>query len=205
MALKHVGLESGLDAAIELAAKVFLAGGVVVFPTETVYGIGALAGNADAMAKLRRLKGREDGKPFQYLIPDLECAAALGARLSPAAERLAAAYWPGALTVVVDNRLDGGTIGLRMPDSDFIRRVAKRAGGAIVASSANPPGAPAPTEAGSADAFGDAVDLLVDGGPCGVGVASSVVRISGEDVEVLRAGAIGVDELIEAARKPWPN
>lgn len=176
------------------------AGEAVVFPTETVYGVGVRHNDPRAMALLRGLKGRDEYKPFQVLIADMNDAESLGARWSTTAERLANAFWPGPLTLVIPS--DKGMIGLRLPDAPFLREAARMLGRAIVSSSANPAGLPAPTTAAQADCFGAGIAVLVDGGPCTGGLPSSVVRIDGNQWELLREGALGRDELTEAAGLP---
>lgn len=178
------------------AAEVFRDGGVVIFPTETVYGIGALAADARAVARLRELKGRTDAKPFQILVADMNMAKAMGAVFSSRAMRLARSFWPGPLTLVVpDGTSSKDTLGVRVPDSEFVYALCRELGGAIVSSSANPAGAPPPVDAASADVFGDAVDLLVDGGPAVDGVPSTVVRCLDGDYEILRSGGVGDDQI----------
>lgn len=177
------------------AAAVLRRGGVIVFPTETVYGIGVLASSGAGVRKLRKLKQRPDSKPFQFLVPDIEAAEDLGAEFSNRAEFLTRAFWPGPLTLVVPcstgtGESEDGTIGVRVPDAPFILEVCCQLGGAIMSSSANPAGAPAPNNAEAADVFGNAVDLLVDGGSV-YGVASTVVKCSDDKrYEILRSGGI---------------
>ncbi|MDR1612989.1 MAG: threonylcarbamoyl-AMP synthase [Planctomycetota bacterium] len=197
MAGKSLSLNDDFALAVRETVTALLASEVVVFPTETVYGVGARAGDPVAAARLRELKGRGEEKPFQLLIADSGMAENFGAEISGGARRLAAAFWPGPLTLVVPRR-GGGTLGLRLPDSRFIRAVATGIGGAVAASSANPAGLPPPVDAAGADVFGDRVALLVDGGPSPVGKASSVVQAEGDSFAILREGAIGA-ELIERA------
>lgn len=197
MAKEYIALPGNLRGAVIRAAAVLRRGGVVVFPTETVYGIGVLAADAVAVRLLRELKQRPAPKPFQYLVPDIEAAADLGARFSPRAERLANAFWPGALTLVVPcaegsggTAAEDGTIGVRVPDFPFVLALCRELEGAIMSSSANPAGAAAPKDAAAADAFGDAVDLLVDGGVVD-GIPSTVVKCPCDGkYEILRSGGV---------------
>jgi L-threonylcarbamoyladenylate synthase len=198
MSVRLARVADGFEQAVAAAATALLESGVVVFPTETVYGIGAKWDDAPAMKTLRSLKGRSGEKPFQLLMSDFEMAASLGAAFSEGAENLARAFWPGPLTLVVPHRDGSRTLGLRLPDSPFVRNVARAIGGAIAASSANPAGMPPPVDAAAADVFGDAVRLLVDGGPCRVGEASSVVLAKADGFTVLREGAIPRDRLARA-------
>ncbi len=173
------------------AAAVLRSGGIVVFPTETVYGVGVAAADRSALEKLRRLKDRPAEKPFQFLAADVAMAKRLGAVFSGRAERLADSFWPGALTLVLpDGRTPGGTLGIRIPDSPFVLALCRELGTPVITSSANAAGGPPPATAADADAFGDAVDLLVDGGAAVGGIASTVVQCDGDVLEILRRGGI---------------
>lgn len=195
MAAKRIAITDGLEAAVEAAAGVFASGGLVVFPTETVYGIGVAAGQADALAKLRRLKSRDAAKPFQFLAADMAMAEAMGAVFSRPARRLAERCWPGPLTLVVPNRLGGEELGIRIPDSAFMLAVCRRLGGAVISSSANPAGLPPPRDADEADAFGAETDLLVDGGPVAGGTPSTVLRCRADNYEILRQGGVSAETI----------
>lgn len=197
MAKEVIRIEHTLDPAVSAARRVFERGGVAIFPTETVYGIGVVSADPDALARLARLKRRPDNKPFQLLVSGRDMAVALGAKFSPGACRLADRFWPGPLTLVVSdaNDANGGTLGVRAPRSAFMLEVLRGLGRAVVSSSANPAGSPPPTEAALADAFGDAVDLLVDGGPCEEKEPSTVVRCGEDDFTILRQGALAEAEI----------
>jgi L-threonylcarbamoyladenylate synthase len=171
------------------AAAHLRAGRLVAFPTETVYGLGARAGDERALAELRRVKGRPEEKPFALLIAepaDMERFAAPG----PAARRLAARFWPGPLTLVVaDGR--GGDVGLRCPALKAARELVRLSGGPVAAPSANRSGEPPARSAQEAlRVFDGRIAAVLDGGPVGAGVASTVVRAMGEEVEILRPGAL---------------
>lgn len=195
MSPKRLRLADDAEAAVSALADTLLRGGVAIFPTETVYGIGVAAGQPDALERLRRLKGRAVSQPFQCLIGDVADALRLGAVFSPGAERLARRYWPGPLTLVLPVGGNGETLGLRVPDSPAILAVIRRLGTGIVTSSANPAGRPPPGDAEAADVFPEGVDILIDGGVSPVGTASSVVRCGGEGYEILREGAIGAEAI----------
>jgi len=199
MAKQRIDIGGDPRGAALRAAEVFRAGGVVIFPTETVYGIGALATDARAVERLRDLKGRTAAKPFQFLVADMDMARRMGAVFSSQAARLARSFWPGPLTLVVpDGTASEGTLGVRVPDSEFVHALCRELGGAIVSSSANPGGEPPPIDSAAADVFGDAVDLLVDGGKAVDGVPSTVVRCLEGNFEILRSGGLS-DEQICAA------
>lgn len=158
-----------------------------MFPTDTVYGLGASAARPEAVQRIYELKGRQDTKPLQVLIPDTASMARL-ARPTPAALRLAERYWPGPLTLVVATE-DGGTVGLRVPGHPVALELV-RAVGPIVATSANRAGEPTPTDVGPIRRiFGPSVDVYVDGGTVD-GHPSTVVDLTGSELVVLREGAI---------------
>ncbi len=198
MARKYLSLADGLDAAVLAAAETLQAGGVIVFPTETVYGVGVAAGDARALDRLRQLKQREASKPFQFLVADLAMAEALGAVFSPRAQNLAAAYWPGPLTLVVPDGSGDGFLGIRIPDAPFVPALCRRLGKAVISSSANPAGAPPPLDASAADAFGGEVDLLLDGGGIRGGVPSTVVKCLHDGFVILRHGGISPEAIASA-------
>ncbi len=180
------------------AAAALGAGGVVVFPTESTYGIGADASSSAALARLVAVRGREPGRPILVLASDLTMVRTVAAALPPAAERLAARLWPGALTLVLPARPDvsdaltagTGTIGVRVPGHPMARALVAGLGRPVTAPSANPPGRePARTVAEAAAYFGDRVAAYVDGGRLGGG-ASTVVAVDGDRVRVVRAGLV---------------
>ncbi len=174
------------------------------FPTETVYGIGVAASRPDALEKMRRLKERPDGKPFQLLVADGEMARKAGAVFDARAERLAAAFWPGPLTLVVPDAAEPETktLGIRVPDSELVIAICRELGEPLITSSANPAGKPPPADAAAADCFGDGVDLLIDAAAAAKGVPSTVVRCAGGAVEILREGGIAREAIERTAVCP---
>jgi L-threonylcarbamoyladenylate synthase len=187
------------DRSLVLAAEVVQAGGVIVYPTETLYGIGADALNPSAVAKVHVAKGREPGKPMLVLVPDIESLKPLVAELSPVAIALMNSCWPGPLTIVfpVSSRvpgevLGGGkSVGIRVPSSKLCLRLLRLAGTPLVSTSANSPGAP-PLR--SVDAIqkimGQGVDLFLDAGELPERKPSTVVDVTETPPRLLRAGAI---------------
>lgn len=185
--------------AIQAAADLLRGGGLVAFPTETVYGLGADAGNGEAVARLYAAKGRPSFNPLIAHVGDVAAARKL-ARFNAAAEKLAAAFWPGPLTLVLPKREDcpvsdlatAGleSIALRVPDHPVAHDLLAAFGGAIVAPSANRSGHVSPTTAAhvAADLEGR-IDLIVDGGPTHVGVESTIVACLGEPA-LLRPGGV---------------
>ncbi len=194
-------------AGIIAAAEILRAGGTVAFPTETVYGLGGDATSGAAVAAIYQAKGRPRFNPLIAHVPDLDAARMLGV-FDADAERLAARFWPGPLTLVVpqaagcpvsDLALAGyDTIAIRVPAHPVARALLAAAGRPICAPSANRSGHVSPTEAGHVLADLDGrIDAVLDGGPCPVGVESTIV-LCASDVRILRPGGVP-REVIEAA------
>ncbi len=192
------------QAAIEAAAACLSKGGLVAFPTETVYGLGADARHGEAIARLYAAKGRPAFNPLISHVTDTDAARAL-AVFDADAEKLAAAFWPGPLTLVLPKRPDCSvaalalagldSIALRVPAHPTARALLKAFGGPVVAPSANRSGHVSPTSAAHvlADLRGR-IDLILDDGPCAVGVESTIVALLGEPT-LLRPGGLARDEI----------
>jgi L-threonylcarbamoyladenylate synthase len=181
-----------IDEAFSMTMAALRRGSVVVLPTDTVYGLAARADDADAMARMFALKGRDSAKSIAVLVADLGQARTL---TTHGLDRFAR-FWPGPLTVVVPRSSDAvlhlgtdeATVGLRCPDDAFVRRLAAEVG-PIAATSANESGAPTPPTATEIAAIFPDVSLVVDGGPRH-GLASTVVDATVEPPRVLRVGAL---------------
>jgi L-threonylcarbamoyladenylate synthase len=185
---------------VERAAKVLLAGGLVVLPTETVYGLAALASDPAATRALFDRKGRGADVPVAVLCADTEQAMALADGRPPLATELADAHWPGPLTMVLPRRPGLGwvlgeptdTIGLRCPDHDLVRALAARVG-PLATTSANRHGLPTPESATeAAEQLLGEVDLVLDGGQLS-GTPSTVVDLTGDTPRILRQGGVLID------------
>lgn len=198
MARKTIVVTDDLAGPVNEAAAALEAGGIVVFPTETVYGIGVLDNRPEAVERLRELKERPAHKPFQMLVDDIEAARRYGAVFSKHARNLANAFWPGPLTLVVPDGTGSGTLGIRIPDSPFMLALCRKVGRPIITSSANKAGAEPPMDAAAADVFGDAVDLLIDGGGLVEGVPSTVVECREDGFTILRDGDIDREAIASA-------
>jgi L-threonylcarbamoyladenylate synthase len=197
--------------AVGRAAKALAEGQVVALPTDTVYGLAALPGNPDHTGRLFALKGRGHDVPVAVLCADVEQALALAdrERMPAGARRIAERLWPGPLTLVLPRREGLGyalgkpqhTIGVRCPDRDLVRALAREVG-PLATTSANRHGeATPPTAAGVAEVFGAGLGLVLDGGPCRE-PPSAVVDATGADWRVLRAGRVTEADLAAAAEEP---
>ncbi len=197
-------LEFEADAALEAAREAVAEGQCVVFPTDTVYGIGCAAFDARAVTGLQEAKNRGRDMPPPVLIAEASMLRALAGQVPEAARKLVARFWPGALTIIVKAQrslpLDlgetRGTVAVRVPDHDQARALLRRTGPMAV-SSANVSGQPAATTAGEARRMlADAVAVYLDGGRAPGGEASTIIDFtSDENGRVLRHGAIGIEEL----------
>jgi L-threonylcarbamoyladenylate synthase len=193
---------------IEQAARIVREGGLVVFPTETVYGLGANALDASAVRKIYALKRRPAISPLILHVASIEQAKELAAEWLPEAERLVRQYWPGPLTIVVpkksvvpDEATAGlPTVGLRMPRHPVALELLRAAGVPIAAPSANRFTELSPTTAEHVrEAFGEETPFLLDGGPCEVGLESTVIAVTREGLEVLRPGMANVSTAVATA------
>jgi L-threonylcarbamoyladenylate synthase len=193
---------------IKEAASIVREGGLVVFPTETVYGLGANALDANAVRKIFALKGRPATSPLIVHVASIEQAKDLAAEWLPETEGLAQQYWPGPLTIVVPKKsvipdeVTAGlpTVGLRMPRHPVALELLREAGVPIAAPSANRFTQLSPTTAEHVrEAFGTETPFLLEGGPCEVGLESTVIAVTREGLEVLRLGMAHVSNAIAAA------
>ncbi|KUP97028.1 L-threonylcarbamoyladenylate synthase [Thermobifida cellulosilytica] len=197
--------------ALEEAVRVLRGGGLVAFPTETVYGLGADAANPDAVARIFAAKGRPADHPLIVHVASAEAARGWAASFPEPARALAEAFWPGPLTLVlprsdrVPDAVTGGraTVGLRVPDQPVALALLERFGGGVAAPSANRFGRVSPTTAEHVAAdLGERVDLVVDGGPCAVGVESTIVEVDGDRLTVLRTGAVTAEDVAAVTGLP---
>ena len=193
------------------AAQILARGGLVSFPTETVYGLGADARNDRAVAAIFAAKGRPAFNPLIVHLGSL-AAAELICVFNDAARRLAATFWPGALTLVLPLRSDAGisrlvtagldSVAVRVPDHPVAAGLLAAFGGPVAAPSANPSGRISPTTAAHVrDGLGDRIDALVDGGACAVGVESTIVSCLGTPT-LLRAGGIPAEAIADCLGQP---
>jgi L-threonylcarbamoyladenylate synthase len=197
---------------LRAAAALLHAGEQVAFPTETVYGLGADARSDRAVAGIFAAKGRPAFNPLIVHLPDPGAAEPL-AEIGPRARALAAAFWPGPLTLVLPRRPAGAlselvtagldTVALRVPAHWLARRLLETFGGPLAAPSANPSGRVSPTTAGHVlDGLRGRIAAVLDGGPCEVGVESTIVGFDGDAPVLLRPGGIPEAEIARAAGAP---
>lgn len=192
-------------AAIAEAAAILRRGGLVAFPTETVYGLGADAGNDVAVANIFAAKGRPRFNPLIVHVSDPASARAL-AHFPAQAVALAARFWPGPLTLVLPRREEAplsllvsaglATVALRVPSQPVARALLAALGRPIAAPSANRFSAVSPTNAQHVAAdLGDRIDLILDDGPCVLGLESTIVAVADDGVEVLRPGGVPLEDI----------
>lgn len=199
------------EAAIAAGAKALAAGRLVAFPTETVYGLGANALDPDAVAAIFAAKGRPTDHPLICHVASADALAPLVAEVTPAARALAGAFWPGPLTLVmprsraVPDAVTGGrdTVAVRVPAHPVALALLRAFDGPVAAPSANRFGRPSPTTAADvADELGDAVAVILDGGPCEIGIESTVVDLTCDPPQVLRPGRISAEQVAQVLGGP---
>ena len=192
---------------IKAAGEVLKQGGIVAFPTDTVYGLGAVFDDEKAVRKIFAAKGREEKKPLSILVADSAQVELLSeiksGEMVQKAERLMEKYWPGALTIIIRKKAglpadltSNDLVGLRIPDHDFTRELIRRTG-PLAVTSANISGEPpARSVADFAEELGPQLDIIIDGGPSRGGVPSSVINCDADPAVVLREGAIPGKDLM---------
>ena len=188
------------------AAEILRKGGIVAFPTETVYGLGANALETQASAKIYAAKGRPSDNPLIAHIASIDDLPKLAAQIPDAGRKLAEKYWPGPLTLVFPKKeivpygTTGGldTVAVRMPSDPIATRLIRLAGVPVAAPSANTSGRPSPTRAEHViEDMNGKIEMIIDGGEVGIGVESTIVDVSGEIPTLLRPGAITMEMLKE--------
>lgn len=192
-------VDGAIEDAVARAAGVIAEGGLVALPTDTLYGLAVDPYNAEAVARLFAAKGRPEQRPIPLIAADrLQVTRAFGA-LTPLADRLATACWPGPLTLLLPApaglapAVSAGTgqVGVRVPAHDVARALCRRADRPLTATSANRSGEPATDDPEEiARALGDRIDLLLDGGPAPGGPPSTVVDVAEDRPRLVRAGAV---------------
>ena len=196
---------------LDQAAAILRSGGLVAFGTETVYGLGADATNPAAVARIFAAKGRPPTNPLIVHVADMDGAIACVRTWPAAAARLADRFWPGPLTLVlprstsIPDLVTAGqdTVGVRIPASIVARELIRRAGVPIAAPSANRSNRISPTAAAHVFTdLGGVVDLILDSGPCTVGIESTVLDLTGEPLTILRPGDVTADQIAVLLGQP---
>ncbi len=181
---------------ISEAASVIRGGGLVIFPTDTVYGLGADARNKEAVGKVYQVKKRPQNKPLIIQVGDVGQIHSLVAAVPRQASVLIEKFWPGALTLVFKRKDSSQTVALRMPDNRIALSLMKRAEAPLTSPSANLSGKPSPSRIEEIDEeLVRKVDLVIDGGKTKIGVASTILDLTTFPPKVLREGAIPTREI----------
>ena len=199
MDAEHLNME-----AIQKAGKILREGGLVAFPTETVYGLGGNALDPKASMKIYEAKGRPSDNPLIVHIADIKDLAKITTEIPEGARILAEKYWPGPLTMIlpkadsVPKETTGGldSVAVRFPSDRIAQELIKAAGGFVAAPSANTSGRPSPTMAEHVEEdLGDAIEMIIDGGQVGIGLESTIVDFTEDVPVVLRPGYISLEML----------
>jgi L-threonylcarbamoyladenylate synthase len=195
-------------AAIARGGEIIRAGGLVAFPTETVYGLGADATNDHAVASIFAAKGRPQFNPLIVHVPDIAAAEAI-VNFTPLARKLAAAFWPGALTLVLPRKTQNlsllvsaglDTVAVRVPSGAVAQKLLRAAATPIAAPSANVSGRTSPTLASHvAEEFGETIDHILDDGAATLGLESTIIGFDGEQPVLLRLGAMAREDIEKIA------
>ena len=192
---------------MKIAAEILMQGGLVAVPTETVYGLAANGLDAEAVSNIYTVKGRPENKPISILVGGMDTVETFCREIPDSARKLAARFWPGPLTMILkkqDNVPDivtagGDTVGVRCPDHPMTLEILNLVKVPLATPSANPSGMESPTDAGMVQAYFDGkIPCIVDGGACSVGLASTIVDLTGETPRILRKGALTAQMLSEA-------
>lgn len=193
---------------IEEAARIVKKGGLIVYPTDTVYGLGCNPFNVDAVERLIQVKGVRN-KPLPVLSCSLSDVEKI-AEFSDEARRIGERFWPGPLTLVLAKKLIPdivtfglATVGVRIPDHEVALELIRLCDRFLVGTSANKAGSQPPSTAVAAlEQLGDEVDAIVDGGVAKLGISSTVIDWAGKEPKILRKGAICLDDVLESFKKP---
>ena len=198
------------DKKLQEVANIIRQGGIIVFPTETVYGIGTNGLDSKSISKLYHVKQRPLNKPISLLVSSLEMVKAVTENISDIEYKLMEAFFPGPLTIIlkknkaVPNNLTNNTdtVGIRLPDNIIARKLIEYANVPIATPSANISGKPSGINIQDIiKDFGDKVDYYIDGGPSKLGIGSTIVKIDGNEPIILRKGSISEEEINEVVNK----
>lgn len=189
---------------LNIASEIIKDGGLVLFPTETVYGIGANALNDSAVGNIFKAKGRAQDNPLILHISDMSMLNDIVENISELEYKLMDAFWPGPFTIILNKKKDianvatcnGDTVGVRMPSNKIAHKLIKKAGVPIAAPSANISGKPSGTNVEDIfEELKDKVDYIINDGECEIGLESTVVRVIGDEVKILRPGKVTKEDI----------
>jgi len=192
---------------LQYAGSALRKGGIAIYPTETVYGLGCVPNDPDATKKILQIKERAD-KPLPLICSSMEIAKRI-VKFNPTAEKLAEKFWPGPLMMILPNKIDypiwvthgKKTLGVRVPGSDISRKLAELSGGVLVSTSANKSGANPPLNAEEAmNQLSHGIDVVVDGGPSLGQLPSTIIDLSSTEIWIERSGPITSTMIMEALR-----
>ena len=196
---------------MKIAGEIIRSGGLVAFPTETVYGLGADAFDAEAVENIYTVKGRPADNPSIVHIWTRDQLPEITPRITPLMEKVMDAFWPGPVTMICPRTIEvpyvttGGleTVGIRMPSDPGARAFLRAAGRPVAAPSANLSGRPSPTTAGHVrEDFDGKIDAVIDGGPCEIGIESTVIDMTGDVPMILRPGYMTAEDFQEKLGVP---
>ena len=197
-----IDLHKSFEKALEKSVSILNKGGLIVFPTDTVYGLAAKYDESEAVERIYQVKGRDQTKALAVLIANLDQLKNISTGISENGMKLTSLYWPGALTIILEKRDDlkaplskDNSIGIRIPNDPFVQQLSERIG-PLATTSANRSGFPSTNKVEDVlEQIGDWVDLIVDGGESEGGIPSSVVDCRGDEIRILREGAISKEEI----------
>ena len=202
---KYINLENKLDyEELKIHAKIIKEGGIVIFPTETVYGIGTNGLNKEAIKKLYEVKQRPLNKPISLLVSNIEMVNQVAKNISKLEYKIMQNFFPGPLTIILEKKdivpdiltANTNTVGIRMPSGEIARKLIEYAGIPIATPSANISGKPSGTNIKDIQKdFEGKVDYFIDNGESKLGIPSTIVRVINNEVHILRHGSISKEEI----------
>ena len=202
---KYINLENKLDyEELKIPAKIIKEGGIVIFPTETVYGIGTNGLNKEAIKKLYEVKQRPLNKPISLLVSNIEMVNQVAKNISKLEYKIMQNFFPGPLTIILEKKdivpdiltANTNTVGIRMPSGEIARKLIEYAGVPIATPSANISGKPSGTNIKDIQKdFEGKVDCFIDNGESKLGIPSTIVRVINNEVHILRQGSISTEQI----------
>lgn len=212
---KYINLENKLDyEELKIPAKIIKEGGIVIFPTETVYGIGTNGLNKEAIKKLYEVKQRPLNKPISLLVSNIEMVEQVAKNISKLEYKIMQNFFPGPLTIILEKKdivpniltSNTNTVGIRMPSGEIARKLIEYAGVPIATPSANISGKPSGTNIKDIQKdFEGKVDYFIDNGESKLGIPSTIVRVINDEIHILRQGSISMEQIKAIFNKKIKN